>query len=141
MRYNMAVPQQSTFWRADAYRAVGGIDPSFSYCMDFNLFQRMSQTGAIVRIPHVLAGFRLQPASKTATWGDVFAREMAACQNRHGTGALHWLAVKAVTMEIRLGAVLAQAGAILSGRSLPCLANARLEPCRTWARRRYGVRF
>lgn len=141
MRHNMAVPQQSTFWRADAYRAVGGIDTSFRYCMDFDLFQRMSQGRKMVRIPHVLAAFRLQPASKTATWGEVFAREMALCQGRHGSGALHWLAVKAVTMEIRLGAVAAELGAVLSGRELPCLANARLEPCRAWAKRRYGLAF
>jgi len=141
MRCNMAVPQQSTFWRADAYRAVGGIDLNFRYCMDFDLFQRMSQGRGMVRIPHIIAAFRLQPASKTATWGDVFAREVAVCQNRLGKGVLHKLMVKAVTMEIRLGAVAAEIGAVLSGRKLPCHANARLEPCRAWARKRYGLSF
>ena len=141
MRRNMAVPQQSTFWRADVYRAVGGIDPDFRYCMDFDLFQRMSQGRAMVRIAHVIAAFRLQPQSKTATWGDVFRREVAICQNRYGSGVLQKLAVKAVTMEIRLGAVLAETGALLSGRSLPCLANARLEPCRAWARKKFGLQF
>ena len=141
MRYNMAVPQQSTFWRADAYRAVGGIDPNFKYCMDFDLFQRLSQDREIIRIPQVIAAFRLQPASKTATLGEVFRREVALCQNRYGQGLLHQLAVKAVTMEIRLGSALAELGALLSGRKLPCLANARWEPCRAWARRKYGLRF
>ncbi len=141
MRRNMAVPQQSTFWRADVYRAVGGIDKNFKYCMDFDLFQRMSQGRRIVRIPHVLAAFRLQPASKTATWGDVFTREVSLCQRRLGGGLLGELEVKAVTMEIRLGAVLAEASAILSGRRLPCYANARLEPCRAWARKKFGLSF
>jgi len=141
MRRNMAVPQQSTFWSAEAYRAVGGIDRNFKYCMDFDLFQRMSQGRQIVRIPHVLAAFRLQPASKTATWGDVFRREVALCQNRYGSGPLHSLLVKAVTMEIRLGAAWAELSAILSGRKLPCHANARWEPCRAYARKKFGLQF
>lgn len=141
MRYNMAVPQQSTFWRAEAYHAVGGIDTNFRYCMDFDLFQRMSQGRRMLRIPHALAAFRLQPASKTATWGDVFRREMALCQYRTGKGWKHALAVKAATMEIRLGAVWAELSALASGRRLPCLANARLEPCRAWARSAYGLQF
>jgi glycosyltransferase involved in cell wall biosynthesis len=141
MRHNMAVPQQSTFWRADAYKAVGGIDKNFKYCMDFDLFQRMSQGRQIVRIPHVLAAFRLQPASKTATWGDVFRREVTLCQNRYGSGPLHALAVKAVTMEIRLGAAWAELSAVLAGRTLPCYANARWEPCRAFARRKFGLQF
>lgn len=141
MRHIMAVPQQSTFFRADAYRQAGGIDPSFAYCMDFDLFQRISHLGSIVRIPRVLAAFRLQRASKTATQGDVFRREMARCQGRYGSGVLHWLAVKTVTMEVRLGAALAELDALASGRRLPCLANARFEPCRAWARRFRGVTF
>jgi len=141
MRYTMAVPQQSTFWNVEAYRAAGGIDPNFHYCMDFDLFQRMSQGRDIVRIPHILAAFRLHGASKTATWGDVFRREVAICQNRYGKGLSHKFLVKTVTMEIRMRAVFAEMAAILSGRRLPCLANARLEPCRAWVRRRYGLSF
>jgi len=141
MRYNMAVPQQSTFWKAEAYHAAGGIDPHFKYCMDFDLFQRMSQGRSIVRIPHILAAFRLHPASKTAALGDVFRREAAICQNRYGQGLAHKFMVKAVTMEIRLRSIFAETCAFFSNRRLPCLANARLEPCRAWARRRYDLRF
>jgi len=141
MRYTMPVPQQSTFWRAEVYRAVGGIDPDFKYCMDFDLFQRMSQGREIRRIPHILAAFRLHSASKTATWGEVFRREVALCQNRYGQGLSHAFLVKAVTMEIRLRAVIAEATALIKRQSLPCLANARLEPCRAWAQKRYGLHF
>jgi len=141
MRYTMPVPQQSTFWRAEVYRAVGGIDPDFKYCMDFDLFQRMSQGREIRRIPHILAAFRLHSASKTATWGEVFRREVALCQNRYGRGLSHAFLVKAVTLEIRLRAVIAEAAALITGQRLPCLANARLEPCRTWAKKRHGLHF
>lgn len=141
MRHTMAVPQQSTFWRAETYRAVGGIDPAFSYCMDFDLFQRMSQGRRMLAIPHTLAAFRLHPSSKTATWGEVFRREVALCQSRYGKSPLHALAVKAVTMELRLGSALAELKALAAGRKPPCLANARWEPCRAWVRRKYGLAF
>ncbi len=139
MRYNMCVPQQSTFWRRRAYEAVGGLDPSFQYCMDFDLFQRMSQGRKIVRIPRILAAFRLHEASKTSTWGDVFRRDVAICQNRLGKGPLHSLGVKAATMEIRLNALAAQLGAYLTGRKLPCHMNARIEPMRAAVRRKWNL--
>ncbi len=141
MRHVMAVPQQSTFWRAEAYRAVGGIDPAFGYCMDFDLFQRMSQGRAMLAVPRVLAAFRLQPQSKTATWGQVFRREMHLLQHRHGSGPGWELALKAVGMEVRLGSALAQVTALLRGRALPSLCNARWEPCRAYARRFRNVSF
>ena len=139
MRHTMAVPQQSTFFRREAYLAAGGMDTRFTYCMDYDLFERISRQGKIVRIPRVIATFRLHPSAKTATWRDVFRRDLHACQHRHGSGALHEAAIKLVTMEIRLGSVLAQLGAILTGRKLPTQINARLEPMRAYARRKHGL--
>lgn len=139
MRYNMCVPQQSTFWRRRAYEAVGGLDPDFQYCMDFDLFQRMSRGRKMLRIPHILAAFRLHETSKTSTWGDVFRREVALCQNRTGQGLSHKLGIKLATMEIRLGALLAEAGAIATGRRLPCHMNARIEPMRAYVRRKWNL--
>lgn len=139
MRHTMAVPQQSTFFRRSAYRAAGGMDPAFAYCMDFDLFERLSRHGAIVRIPKVLAAFRLHPAAKTATWQAVFRGDVRACQHRHGQGLLHELAIKLVTLEVRLGSLLAQLGAILKGRRLPTQVNARIEPLRAYARKKHGL--
>ena len=139
MRYNMCAPQQSTFWRRRAYEAVGGLDPNFQYCMDFDLFQRMSQGRTMLRIPHVLAAFRLHETSKTSTWGEVFRREVALCQNRTGRGFGHKLGIKTATMEIRLGALLAEAQAIVTGRKLPCYMNARIEPMRAYVRRKWNL--
>ncbi|BAH76112.1 glycosyltransferase [Solidesulfovibrio magneticus] len=139
MRYTMAVPQQSTFFRKSAYEAAGGMDTTFSYCMDFDLFERISRQGRIVRLPKVLAAFRLHPSAKTATWQEVFRRDVAACQHRHGSGFLHELKIKLVTLEVRLGSVLAQLGAIAKGRPLPSHVNCRLEPLRAYARKKHGL--
>ncbi|MFU2207977.1 glycosyltransferase [Solidesulfovibrio sp. C21] len=139
MRHTMAVPQQSTFFRREAYLAASGMDRRFTYCMDYDLFERISRQGKIVRIPRVIASFRLHPSAKTATWRDVFRRDLHACQHRHGNGALHELAIKLVTLEIRLESVLAQLGAVLGGRRLPTQINARLEPMRAYARKKHGL--
>lgn len=139
MRHTMAVAQQSTFFRKDAYLAADGMDPAFSYCMDFDLFERISRQGRIIRIPKVLAAFRLHESAKTATWQEVFRRDVHACQHRHGQGLLHELAIKLVTLEVRLGSVLAQLGAIITGRPLPSQVNCRLEPLRAYARKKHRL--
>ncbi|KHK04544.1 glycosyltransferase [Desulfovibrio sp. TomC] len=139
MRHTMAVAQQSTFFRKDAYLAAGGMDTAFSYCMDFDLFERISRQGRIVRIPKVLASFRLHESAKTATWQDVFRRDVHTCQHRYGQGPLHELTIKLVTMEVRLGSVLAQLGAVITGRKLPSHVNCRLEPLRAYARNKHRL--
>ncbi|MHC1788863.1 glycosyltransferase [Solidesulfovibrio sp.] len=139
MRHTMAVAQQSTFFRKDAYLAAGGMDTAFSYCMDFDLFERISRQGRIIRIPKVLAAFRLHESAKTATWQEVFRRDVYACQHRHGQGLFHELAIKLVTLEVRLGSVLAQLGAVLHGRPLPSHVNCRLEPLRAYARNKHHL--
>ena len=139
MRYTMAVAQQSTFFRKSAYLAAGGMDTAFAYCMDFDLFERISRQGRIIRIPKTLAAFRLHESAKTATWQVVFRRDVHTCQHRHGQGLLHELAIKLVTLEVRLGSVLAQLGAIVKGRSLPSQINCRLEPLRAYARRKHHL--
>ncbi|WP_428559137.1 MAG: glycosyltransferase [Solidesulfovibrio sp. DCME] len=139
MRYAMAVPQQSTFFRRQAYLDAGGMDGRFTYCMDYDLFERISRQGKIVRIPRVVATFRLHPSAKTATWHDVFKRDLYACQHRHGSGAWHEVMIKLVTMETRLGSIAAQLGALLKGRKLPTQINARLEPLRALARKKHGL--
>jgi glycosyltransferase involved in cell wall biosynthesis/GT2 family glycosyltransferase len=139
MRYAMAVPQQSTFFRRDAYRAAGGMDTRFTYCMDYDLFERISRQGKIVRIPCLVATFRLHPSAKTATWREVFKREIYACQHRHGAGAWHEFLIKLVGVEIRVQSLLAQCGALLRGRRLPTRVNARIEPMRALARKTHGL--
>ncbi|MYL84199.1 glycosyltransferase [Desulfovibrio aerotolerans] len=139
MRHTMAVAQQSTFFRKSAYLAAGGMDTAFAYCMDFDLFERISRQGRIIRIPKTLAAFRLHESAKTATWQEVFRRDVYACQHRHGQGLLHELAIKLVTLEVRLGSVLAQLGALVKGRALPSQINCRLEPLRAYARRKHHL--
>jgi ADP-heptose:LPS heptosyltransferase/GT2 family glycosyltransferase len=61
------VPQETLFWRRRAWDAVGGLDPSFQFALDWDLLARFQQAGArIVRLPYFLGCFRLHSEQKTS---------------------------------------------------------------------------
>ena len=61
------LPQECTFWRRRIYEKVDGIDPSFRFALDWDLFLRFQQAGAkMVRLPYFLGGFRVHPDQKNA---------------------------------------------------------------------------
>ena len=61
-------PQQGCFWRRSTYLLAGGMDPSFQFCMDLDLFVRLVRTGPARRIEGPpLADFRRHPSAKTST--------------------------------------------------------------------------
>lgn len=139
MRYYMAIPQQSTFWRRTAYERVGGLNPKFQFCMDFDLFQRMSEKGKILRIPHFLATFRLHRAAKTHTMDDIFRKELEKCLLRSTGRKSPGFLGKLLNLWIRTGSLLAETEAIVSGRKLPSYLNARIEPMRYYVRKKWGL--
>lgn len=61
------LPQECTFWRRRIYEKVGGIDPSFRFALDWDLFVRFQRAGAkMVRLPYFMGGFRVHPDQKNA---------------------------------------------------------------------------
>ena len=58
--------QQSTFWRKEAYSAVGGVDRSLECIMDLDLFTKLARLRRFHRIPKMLASFRIHDESKTS---------------------------------------------------------------------------
>ncbi len=60
------VPQETLFWRKSLYEAVGGINQSFQFAMDWDLLLRFIEAGArFRRIPYFLACFRVHSKQKT----------------------------------------------------------------------------
>jgi glycosyltransferase involved in cell wall biosynthesis len=57
--------QPATFWRHRAYAAAGGIDPSFTFAMDYDLYLRLASRGRFGWLYDLLACFRSHPMSKT----------------------------------------------------------------------------
>ena len=62
------VPQETLFWRKSLYEAVGGVDQSFQFAMDWDLLLRFLSAGArFYRAPYFLACFRIHNKQKTLT--------------------------------------------------------------------------
>jgi glycosyltransferase involved in cell wall biosynthesis len=59
------VPQETLFWRRRIWDAVGGLDQSFQYALDWDLLLRFRAAGArMVRVPRFLGAFRVHDQQK-----------------------------------------------------------------------------
>ncbi|PTX92605.1 glycosyltransferase family 9 protein [Opitutus sp. ER46] len=62
------IPQETLFWRKQAWQRVGGIDPAFQFALDWDLLARFQQAGCrMVRVPYFLAAFRVHGEQKTSS--------------------------------------------------------------------------
>ncbi|MGN7468385.1 glycosyltransferase family 2 protein [Brevibacillus sp. SAFN-007a] len=85
--------QPSAFIRKEVFQAVGGVDENLHYCMDYDLWMRISKTYTVGHIQDFLAASRLHPACKSiALEVDLGLPEILLASVRHfGTVANHWL--------------------------------------------------
>ena len=78
-------PQQGCFWRRETYEQVGRVDPSLRFCMDRDLFIRLTRGGPSQRIPgSPLADFRVHDEAKSSKILDVQRAEGAALILKYG---------------------------------------------------------
>jgi glycosyltransferase involved in cell wall biosynthesis len=69
--------QPATFWRKDLYARCGGIDASYRFAFDTDLFVRFALAGA--KFKHVnrfVASFRIHPQSKSFNESDLCSQEL-----------------------------------------------------------------
>jgi glycosyltransferase involved in cell wall biosynthesis len=78
------IPQQASFWRADLWRKVGPLDPSFYFAMDYDLWVRLAAQASIQYVPRLWANFRLHTQGKTITSDDRCWPEMLKVHYRDG---------------------------------------------------------
>lgn len=79
------VPQQSCFFRAELWKRVGPLDPSFYFAMDYDLWVRISKLRTMDYKPgEVWANFRLHREAKTITADDRCWPEMLNVHYRDG---------------------------------------------------------
>jgi glycosyltransferase involved in cell wall biosynthesis len=78
------IPQQASFWRANLWRKVGPLDPSFYFAMDYDLWVRIAKLAALKYIPRVWANFRLHTQGKTIVSDDRCWPEMLKVHYREG---------------------------------------------------------
>jgi len=78
------IPQQSAFWRAELWRKVGPLDPSFFFAMDYDLWVRLAALAPLQYLPRLWAGFRLHTQGKTIAADDRCWPEMLKVHFREG---------------------------------------------------------
>jgi glycosyltransferase involved in cell wall biosynthesis len=76
--------QPSTLWRRRAFVAAGGIDPSYRFAFDTDLFFRFVANQARFRhLKRVFASFRLHPDAKSSREVDVCREELSRIRAAH----------------------------------------------------------
>lgn len=78
------IPQQTMFFRADLWKQVGPLDPSFYFAMDYDLWTRISARTEIKYVPQTWANFRLHTSGKTIMADDRCWPEMIRVHYRDG---------------------------------------------------------
>jgi glycosyltransferase involved in cell wall biosynthesis len=78
------IAQPAAFFRAQAWQAAGGLDASFHYVMDYELWLRFDRLGPAVHLARVLASMRLYPEAKTYSGGRRIYLELRRMVERHG---------------------------------------------------------
>lgn len=72
------IPQETSFWRQDAMREAGGIDPNIAFAVDYDLFLRMMRRSNFKHITRYMGAFRVHPASKTSTQNETLGKDEVA---------------------------------------------------------------
>ncbi len=88
------VCQQAAFFRADLWRAVGPLDPSFYFAMDYDLWVRLAQKAPLVYLPRTWANFRLHSDAKTISADDRCWPEMLRVHYRDGGSRFSQIVLK-----------------------------------------------
>ena len=78
------IPQQASFWRADLWKKVAPLDPSFYFAMDYDLWVRLAAQAPVQYIPRLWANFRLHDQGKTIAADDRCWPEMLKVHYRDG---------------------------------------------------------
>jgi hypothetical protein len=78
------IPQQASFWRADLWRQVGPLDPTFFFAMDYDLWVRLAALAPLLYIRRTWANFRLHSLGKTVSADDRCWPEMLKVHYRNG---------------------------------------------------------
>lgn len=89
------IPQQATFFRANLWKRVGPLDPTFYFAMDYDLWVRLARVSLLHYHPRLWANFRLHGSGKSVISDDRCWPEMARVHLRDGGSRFSRLYLKA----------------------------------------------
>lgn len=89
------IPQQAAFFRAELWKQVGPLDPSFYFAMDYDLWVRLARVSQFLYIPQTWANFRLHGSGKSVIADSRCWPEMLRVHFRDGGSRFSRLYLKA----------------------------------------------
>jgi len=89
------IPQQAAFFRAHLWQAVGPLDPTFYFAMDFDLWVRLARITRLHYHSRLWANFRLHGDAKSVGADERCWPEMLRVHRREGGGWFSWIVLKA----------------------------------------------
>lgn len=97
---SIVIGQESCVWRRSIHEQIGGIDASYRFAIDYDLFSRLARAGRIEYVPAIWGFFRKHDESKTMTEYSTLGKAEKDRVQRETWGGLvgrpSWLAVLAV---------------------------------------------
>jgi len=82
--YSDFIVQPAAFFRRSAFDAVGGLDPSLNWTMDYDLWIKIAKRFKIAYLPKLMAHYRWLADNKTAIGGFARIDEISSVLARHG---------------------------------------------------------
>ena len=97
------IPQQAAFFRAELWRQVGPLDPSFYFAMDYDLWVRLARVSTLHYTSRAWANFRLHSGGKSVISDERCWPEMLRVHRRDGGGVFSWMYFKAKVRPLVYG--------------------------------------
>ena len=79
-----AVCQPGSFFTREAFESVGGLDVSYRYAMDYELWLKLGARVPVTHVDPVLGAYRFHPTSKTVAERSGFWAETVRASRAHG---------------------------------------------------------
>ncbi len=133
--YSDFIVQPATFFRRRAFEAVGGVDVSIHWAMDYDLWLKMAGKFKIAYLPRVLANFRWLADNKTATGSFGRLDEIERITARYGVALPAYNRLERVNLHLQAAsAELKQAKILCSGASFArAVGNVLVCPRAMWS--------
>jgi glycosyltransferase involved in cell wall biosynthesis len=100
LRGSVHIPQATTFFRADLWRAVGPLDLSLFFSFDYDLWVRLAKVSRLLYVPRRWAKFRIHGEGKTVINDDRCYPDMLRVLEREGGHWLSWLRLRMITRKV-----------------------------------------
>jgi glycosyltransferase involved in cell wall biosynthesis len=84
LEHRNAVCQPGSFFTRDAYWSVGGVDESYQFAMDYELWLKLGKRFAVRHVDRVQAAYRYHSESKSIAQYDAFGPETLRASRSHG---------------------------------------------------------